>query len=180
MVFVPYDLTYDGLMKTVEDIVMFDSSRLNIGLRAIMTTSERHDIVLIKNDRDVSFLIILEEASEESTSDDEDGVHLTEFETNTDHGLDDLDEQYLFVEDDIFGDFIREDYNQDGVNCGRPSFDGEGDSGCDFDVSDDSYASGQGDEDGISNTTTRMSSSPVPRLWIKTRSREILIPNQQH
>ncbi|KAK3204915.1 hypothetical protein Dsin_018961 [Dipteronia sinensis] len=57
MVFVPRDLTYNGLMNTIEDIVRIDSSSYDIELRAVMTTSGRRAIPRIKNDRDVAFLM---------------------------------------------------------------------------------------------------------------------------
>ncbi|TXG57658.1 hypothetical protein EZV62_015487 [Acer yangbiense] len=57
MIFVPRDLTYDGLMNTIEDIVRIDSSSCNIELRAVMSTRERCAIPRIKNDRDVAFLM---------------------------------------------------------------------------------------------------------------------------
>ena len=48
MAFVPRDLTYDGLIKTIEYIVTFDSSSFNIEVRIILTTSGRRTIVHIK------------------------------------------------------------------------------------------------------------------------------------
>ncbi|KAK3222210.1 hypothetical protein Dsin_009235 [Dipteronia sinensis] len=45
-----------------------------------------------------------------------------EFETNTNHGLDNLDEQYPFTEDETFVDFIVEEENRVGVNCGSHNF----------------------------------------------------------
>ncbi|KAK3205601.1 hypothetical protein Dsin_019647 [Dipteronia sinensis] len=139
MAFVPPNLTYDGLIKTVEDIVTFDSSSFSIELRDIMNTSGRRTIVRIKNNRDVSFLI-------EGTP--------PEFETNTDHGLDNLDEQYPFTEDEAFVDFIVEEDNREGVNCGSPNF--EGDSGGESDASNHSHSSGYHDDDLVGNTTTQM------------------------
>ncbi|KAK3218690.1 hypothetical protein Dsin_012660 [Dipteronia sinensis] len=200
MAFVPPDLTYNGLIKTVEDIVTFDSSTFNIELRAIMNTSGRRTIVRIKNDRDVSFLMqeervipeayvtivgrdqttggvkptltihtTDEETSQESDSNDRDGAigcegTPPEFETNTDHGLDNLDEQYPLREDESFVDFIVEEDNREGVNCGSPNF--KVDSGGESDASDHSHSSGHHDDDLVGNTTTQMgSSSLVPRPW---------------
>ncbi|KAK2645832.1 hypothetical protein Ddye_021027 [Dipteronia dyeriana] len=57
MIFVPLDLTYHGLMNTIEDSVRIDSSTFNIELKAVMTTSWRRAIPRIKNDRDVAFLM---------------------------------------------------------------------------------------------------------------------------
>ncbi|KAK2662997.1 hypothetical protein Ddye_001571 [Dipteronia dyeriana] len=148
MAFVSHDLTYNGLLKTVEDIITFDSSSYNIELRAILTTNGRHTVVHIKND-----------------SYDENGASPPEFEINTDHGLDSFDEQYPFIGDETFGDFIGEEDNGEGVNCDRPNFDGEGDIDGESTASDHSHSSGDYDDDIVGNFTTQTGSSIVPRLW---------------
>ncbi|KAK4833757.1 hypothetical protein QYF36_010729 [Acer negundo] len=94
-------------------------------------------------------------------SDDEDSGSLTEFETNTDHGMDNLDEQYLFIEDEAYYDFNGEEDNREGLNCSSPNVDGEGDSSSEFDAYDHSHASG--DDDPVGNTTTQRGSSIVSR-----------------
>ncbi|KAK4841598.1 hypothetical protein QYF36_007244 [Acer negundo] len=97
-------------------------------------------------------------------SDDEDDVNPTEFETNTDHGLDNLDEQYPFTKDEAFCDFNGEEDNREGLNCGSPNFVGEGDGNGESDTSDHSHASGH--EDLIGNTTTQRGSFTISHPWI--------------
>ncbi|KAK2653215.1 hypothetical protein Ddye_013071 [Dipteronia dyeriana] len=181
MALVPRDLTYNGLIKLVEDIVTFDSSSFNIELRTILTTSGRRTVVHIKNDRDVSFLMQEESVISEAyvtivrrdqnrndtddaiSSDDENDVSPPEFETNTVHGLDSFVEQYQFIEDKTFGDLIREEDNGERVNCDGQNFDGEGDIGGESAASDHSHSSGDHDDDIAGNTTTQRGSSVVSR-----------------
>ncbi|TXG63319.1 hypothetical protein EZV62_010313 [Acer yangbiense] len=169
MAFVPPGLTYDGLIKMVEDIVMFDSSSFKIEFKSTCgrntmggSMSSAQGVVPT-----LTIPTILEETSQESDrnntdgaigSDDEDGGSLTEFETNTDHGLDNLDEQYHFTKDEAFCDFNGEEDNLEGLNCGSPNSSGESD------ASDHCHASG--DDDPVGITTTQRGLSIVPRHWI--------------
>ncbi|KAK4859597.1 hypothetical protein QYF36_008384 [Acer negundo] len=112
----------------------------------------------------ITILIILEETSQESDkndrdgvigSDDEDGGNPTEFKTNTDHRLDNLDKQYPFTEEEVY--------------C---------DSSSESDAFDHSHASG--DDDLVSNTATQRGSSTVPRLWIILRSEQYSFQTINH
>ncbi|KAK3225250.1 hypothetical protein Dsin_005112 [Dipteronia sinensis] len=96
-------------------------------------------------------------------SDDEDCSTPPEFETNTNHGLDNLDKQYPFTEDETFVDFIVEEDNREGVDCGSSNF--KGDSCGESDASDHSHCSGHHDVDLVDNTIIQRGSSSVSRPW---------------
>ncbi|KAK2642492.1 hypothetical protein Ddye_024255 [Dipteronia dyeriana] len=98
------------------------------------------------------------------TSDDENGVSPPEFEINTDHGMDSFDEQYPFIKDETFGDFIGEEGNGAGVNCDSQNFDDEGDIGGESAASDHSHSSGDHDNDIVGNPTTQRGPSIVTHL----------------
>ncbi|KAK3227209.1 hypothetical protein Dsin_007071 [Dipteronia sinensis] len=125
-----------------------------------------------------------EETSQESDSNDRDGAigcegTPPEFETNTDHGLDNLNEQYLLTEDESFVDFIVDEDNRAGVNCGSPNF--KVDNGVESDASHHSHSSGHHDDDLVGNTTTqRGSSSLVHRPWSILRSEQYSFQTINH
>ncbi|KAK2653691.1 hypothetical protein Ddye_013547 [Dipteronia dyeriana] len=162
MVFVPSNLTYHGLMNTIEDIVRIDSSTFNIELRVVMITSGRREIPRIKNDRDVAFLMFEERVIPE--------VYVTTVGSDSVFGLDgdgDSESDSDSHSGDIDGE-CESGYDLDCIGDSGWDLDGDGDSdgdngsyvdgdidcGCELDV----YSDGYGHDRGGSFT------SPLP--WI--------------